>query len=65
MEQPELDNGLLTAEPAEAVLPPDQFVAWVTEARNLAEELPEGKSAEIARQVLDDQSGISLPSGKT
>ena len=59
MAEPELDNGLLEAagEPAdqdEQAVPPEQFVAFVTGAGNLAAELPEDQLKEIARQAIED-----------
>jgi len=35
-------------------MPPDQFVAYVAQSDNLVDDLPEGRLAEIADQVLSD-----------
>lgn len=57
MDEQELDVGLLTddpvAEPAPPI-PPEQFVAWVTGAENIAAELTQGELDTIARNAVDD-----------
>jgi chaperonin GroES len=43
-----------TDAPQDAAIPPEQFIAFVTESDNLAPEMEDGKLGEIAQRVLAD-----------
>lgn len=56
MDEPQLDNGLLTVGEASdpAPVPPADFVAWATASKNLVPDLSQDEVTQIARQALDD-----------
>ncbi|MEY1555319.1 hypothetical protein AB3Y40_06755 [Yoonia sp. R2331] len=45
---------LIEQDPVEQAVPPQEFIAFVTQSDNLAGELSEGELSEIARQVIED-----------
>ncbi len=54
MDEPQLDNGLLTSAPEETSVAPADFVAWATASKNLVPDLKPEEVSQIARQALDD-----------
>lgn len=58
MDETQFDNGLLMDDAAPAPDPepvsPDEFIAWVTQAPNIAVDLTEDERNKIARQAVDD-----------